>query len=385
MNFQSKLCLRHKESKMYQYESKIPKFIFIAWLRLCQFFGLIIVNLNPGTKQFEQRKLLSIVCIVFGCFISVVVVYATFELFNVLQEKFNGIEFTIRMSYVNQIFMLLFVVTSHQQQFKNRKKICETLNNSLAFLKNLYEDFENSSESISKKIMKCEILFFISTFIKSFKFLQSFAALIILSGKNFKIIFFSLSYQFIVALAIYNQFFLGVISTQFVLSNINDQISRLHDNTKFRGQKDEHIKLKLERISVMHTKIFEFMRDLSEIFGFQVSFGLFINIFNITISAFQITSTTMLLCIESNDKVDYGKLYVIGFVNMSVIVFDLLFYLNLCILCMNEVSFDLLKKKCEKNISADFYHCVTIEIFKENQKLCLKRQIIRRLFPKCYS
>jgi hypothetical protein len=231
----------------------------------------------------------------------------------------------------------VFMVVSYQQQYRNRYKIRDTLNNFVFFFRRSQEG-DCSAETL-KRIEECEKSFFISVFIKSVNFVTAFFAYVLLTRENFNVLFFFMSFPLIVTLATCNQFFLGVLMTQYFLKVINERITKLNENAKFNGYGLLGIQSDIEKISIMHTKLFEFMKNLSKFFGPQVSFGIFNNVLMITIAGFQMFSTMLLMLVQFDENVDYTQLFLMGISNLCFMFMDLAFHIRMCVACMDEVSF----------------------------------------------
>jgi hypothetical protein len=320
---------------------RVSKFILKVWLKLCQYLGLFLIEFNSRKGRFERWKYSSIYCSVIGVSSLCIYFYASVKLFFLLKFKFMDILFTLIISNVQQTCHFLFVIVAYCQHYRMRNKICETLNNFLCLFKSLQWDIKNFS-TLARNMKKCEKLFATSLFIKFYKYVISFGAFYLLPGKSFSIIFFALSCPYLVTLASYNQFFLGVITTQYSLTVINDRIARLHENL---NNEVKDLTFEIEQISVLHTRLFEMMKDLLKYFGLQVSFAIFNNVLNIIVSGFQIFSTVLLAFVNSKIDFETIQLLSVGLINISIIVFDLMFHIKLCILCMDEVIKFRLKLK----------------------------------------
>jgi hypothetical protein len=80
------------------------------------------------------------------------------------------------------------------------------------------------------------------------------------------------------------------------------------------------------------------MNDLSKFFGPQISFIILNNLLSITLSAFQLFTTFLLIDLKLNESLNYLEMLAISSGFVVLVGYDTVFHLRLCISCMNEVS-----------------------------------------------
>ena len=325
----------------------ISKFLFLLWLRFSQFLGLILIEFDVKTDRFVRWKFSSIYCIFVGTGASIIYVIAVVYFYFALESRFSAVSFTLFVSVASEVFTGVFMVVSYQQQYASRYKICETLNNLVFFFRRAQKNY--AEYSVNTKTTEREKWFFFSVLIKLSAFFMALIAFYLLTSEDFKIIFLFMSFPVVVAMVTCNQYFLGIQLTHFFLKLINDRIKMIVKQINFEGGKITSIETEIEKISVMHTKLFEFMTELSNYFGLQISFNIFNNVLNVTISAFQVFSTCLLLILDFDKNFNFLRLIALGFVNLFAVIVDIVFHLSMCTSCMKEVSLNAIQSSVLKS------------------------------------
>lgn len=312
------------------------KTLFTVWLRLSQFLGLILIRFDKKSDRFVRWKFSSIYCIFVGTGASIIYVIAVVYFYLALKVRFSTVSFTLFVSVASEAFTGVFMMVSYQQQYALRYKICETLNNLVFFFRRTQANY--AEHSVCRKTSEHEKWFFFSVLIKLSAFLMALTAFYLLTSGDFNVLYFFLTFPMVVAIATCNQFFLGTQLTHYFLRIINDKIKTMVNKINFETGKIASIESEIEKISIMHTKLFEFMNDLSNYFGPQISFNFFNIVLNVTISAIQIFSTCLLFILDYDENFSYFQLTALGFVNLSVSIVDIVYHLSMCTSCMKEVS-----------------------------------------------
>lgn len=314
---------------MYQICRKISWLIFIAWIRLSQFLGLLLLDFNTKSCKFEFWRHSSIYCITLGCVNCFLFFYSVFSLAMTLYQKYGGLNFAGTVSVTNQVFQGIFIAFSYQQLFKNRYKLQNAFNRFVIIFKHFGE------VSVENCMEKCRKVFFVSILVKLPLLLNSLFSLYIISGESFNVIFLFITYPTIVSLTSCNQFYQCVLITRYLLSTINDRVKKLNS---VLTKESRDFQLEIEWISMMHTKLFEFMRDSTSIFGVLVSIEIFIQVLTITIAGFQTCSTLLFMSVIDDNSINYLQLFCLGMISVWILSFGLLFQIKLCVSTMNEVK-----------------------------------------------
>jgi 7tm Chemosensory receptor len=322
---------------MLHFQRILSKIFFGFWLRSCQLLGLLLVEFDSKKDKFVLFKFSSIYCIFAGSLGTALHVYESMEFRTSIDAKFSAISFTIVVSIFNEAIMFFAMILTYQQQFLLRHKIKEMLNNFVLIHRS---SKESSNEVFNYRINSCQSLFIMSVLTKIAVIIISLVAFNILIGKNFRILLVFLTFPTIVSTATCNQYFLGVLTTKYFLSTINERVQRLSEKLKFSIVFDENLMVQeeLEKISVMHTKLYEFMNELTSCFGVQITLNIFSNFLNITVSAFQMFSTFLMLLFNYNDALDYGNFLAAGSLRLTAMCIDTVFHLKICGMFNDEVS-----------------------------------------------
>lgn len=323
---------------MFQFQTNLSKLLFTLWVRFSQLLGLVLVDFNVKKDRFVRLKFSTAYCVCAGSVASFLYVVVLMEFYFNMRDKFAAVSFTLVISTGTEVFLYLSMILSYQQQYAMRYKIITTLNNLLLFYRRVQESLKVFKKD--KQIRNCERLFFMSVLVKFSVLVLSYLSFKTLLEEKFKFWFNVLLFPMIVSHLTCNQFFLGILITKYFLATANDRLEALIEKLKFSSMNDESliVQEELEKVSILHTKLFEFMNDLSTYFGRQTSFSIFNNFLGVTILGFQIFSTLLLWFFVNDNLLDYRKIFVIGLVNLFLTSTDVIYHLNICVMCFKEVS-----------------------------------------------
>lgn len=336
-HFQSKF--RAAQFNMFQFTSFCAEKFFFVWLRTCQFIGLLLIDFDKSKDRFYHWKLSSTYCIAFGTIVSVTypIVLLYFE--ETMRAHFSTFSFTIFVSIAALVMFYGFMVLSYQQQYSNRHRIQDMMNNFVYFYrssKETYKEFETVD-----RIKHCQCLFFISVLIKLSIFLLTLASyFFLLEDEDFSYWFAFLSFPYIVSLAICNQFFLGVLIIHYFLNTINQKLSAVIAMSHSRRLSDinEQLQTDLDKLSNIHSHLFKFLTRLTSFFGYQLLLSIFNHFLALVLQAFQLFSLCLTLSLGIPISWDFDQLILIEIVSMAIMTIDIYFHMTMCIKCMNQVS-----------------------------------------------
>lgn len=324
---------------MLQFSSFCAEKVFIFWVRTSQFLGLILVEFDEKKDRFYHWKFSSTYCILFAIVVSVIHPIILFQFEETMRAHISIFSFTIFVSIATEVIFYFYMVLTYQQQYANRHKIRDMLNGFVFFFrtsKETYKEFETEG-----RVQKYQCCLFISIFIKLGVFLLKFASfLFLLEGDDFTYWFAFLSFPFIVSLCICNQFFLGILITNYFLRTTNQKLGAITTLINSGNYCDINEKLQndLEKLSNMHTQLFEFLTNLSDFLGYPMLFSIFNNFLSLAVLAFQTFSTCLTFFLGLNISWDFNELLIIGIFSMFFIMVDIFFHLAVCVNCSNEVS-----------------------------------------------
>lgn len=324
---------------MLQFSSFCAAKVFVFWVRTCQFLGLILVEFDEEKDRFYHWKFSSTYCILFAIVVSVIHPIILLQFEETMRAHFSIFSFTIFVSIATEVMFYFYMLLSYQQQYANRHKVRDMLNSFVFFFRTsqeTYKEFETEG-----RVQKYQCCLFCSIFIKLGIFLLKFASyLFVLEGDAFTYWFAFLSFPVIVSMSICNQFFLGVLITNYFLRTINQKLGALTMliNSGNCGEIDEKLQNDLEKLSNLHSQLFEFLTNLSGFFGYPMLFSIFNNFLSLALIAFQTFSTILTFFLGLNISWNFNELLIIGIFSMLFIIADIIFHLAVCVNCSNEVS-----------------------------------------------
>lgn len=324
---------------MLEFYSVLSERIFSFWLRICQLLGLILVEFNKDTDKFQCWRFSSIYCATLGSFVTVLYLLTIIQFEQAMVSSFSAFSFTIFISICSELLFFVYMVLSYQQQYANRHKIRDTLNSFVFFYRTSKETYkELESEKI---ISSYQWKFFISVFIKFCLFIANYLQFyFLLDDEKFKLWFGFLAFPYIVASAICNQFFLGVLIMKYFLSTINRKLNAVITKIEYQdcSVKDTDLKRDLDKIFHVHTKLFEFHYDLARLFGFQMMLSVFNNFLNLAIISFQLISALLVAAMGFKVFLNFNNILITGVITMILTVTDILFHMEVCANCIEDVS-----------------------------------------------
>lgn len=325
---------------MLQFYSALSEKFFHFWLRICQALGLVLVEFNEETDKFQCWRFSSIYCATVGSFVTILYLLTIIQFEQAMVSSFSAFSFTIFISICSEMLFFVYMVLSYQQQYANRHKIRDTLNSFVFFYrtsKETYKEFE-SEEIISSYQWK----FHISVFIKFCLFIANYLEIyFLLDDDQFKLWFGFLAFPYIVASAICNQFFLGVLIMKYFLSTINRKLNAVISKFEYQdcSVTDTDLKRDLDKIFHVHTKLFEFHHDLTRLYGFQMMLSIFNNFLNLAIISFQLISALLVAAMGFKVFLNFNNILITGVITMILTAADILFHMKVCANCIEDVSY----------------------------------------------
>jgi hypothetical protein len=316
----------------------INKLFFILWLRMCQVLGLTSIEFDKKEEKFYLWKFSNVYCIVIGTFVAIMYPYVLSVFGKLMATGMTVFSFTVFVSMANQLATYVFTILSYFGQHKNRFKIRNTLNDLVYFYrasKQTYKEFEDDLLGTYQRD------FFMSVFLKTLTFVVNFLGFsVLLTGRDAPSWFFFVAFPYVTAMAICNQFFLGILVVNYFLATINRKCKAILASTSYYHEEIDNAAMeeKLLKASYVHSIMYKLHCDLSNYFGYQMMFNIFTNFFTVALTAFQICTSFVGIAQGYDFGFNVVNIIIVGCLGVTVLLIDIVFHMSISIRCSGQVS-----------------------------------------------
>lgn len=322
---------------MLEFRSFIFEKLFVIWVRTCQLLGLVLVEFDKRSDRFVLWKFSSIYCVFVGTVVTILYPIILLKFQSEMGLSFTAFSFTIFISIASYCFYFIFMTLSYIKQYKYRHELHQMLNNFVYFYrisKETYQEFNTDA-----RLRKQQKFFFLSVLVKLVVFALDFITYFFLSLNEVTFWYTFLSFPFFVAIAICNQFFLGILIIEYFISTINLKLKACSHLVSISHPffMSKQVELDLERLSNVHTKLYELLASLSIFFGYQMMFNIFCSFLRIAITGFQIFSVSLMIILEAPISWDFKTLIKIGTCSIFFVLVDIFMHLMICVRCSEQV------------------------------------------------
>lgn len=259
---------------------KLEKFFISLWVSVGKIIGLFFVDIND-TGRFYCIKYLDYFSVFVGLFVVFLYPFAYLYMIKAINifEEFD-ISLSINVSKIRDLLSYIFIIIAFLFQNYNRENLRDFLNEFLdfqtyfknEFKSNYSEDFQRSYRNMSISITIKFILVILRIFI--------WFSVVDLSK-------FDLYYFIVIMLpelgilVVGNQYFAGILMLQYSIGNVKNVILHLNKKSKFgenfkfieklmQLESDLLLSDEIEKLSIIHNKLFELYRKLSGMYQLQM-------------------------------------------------------------------------------------------------------------------
>lgn len=245
------------------------KLVFFTWLKVSKVLGLILIEYNEKDKRFVSRKYAKLQCILMGIINAFLFPIAIIYFVNIMNVAESKISFAITVSSMAESLMFFNMIYGYYCQFVNHDQMIIMMNETLIFYNHCIQEFPQISQLHFR--IKYQCFFTFAVLIKLFIVLQNeISILLLIDLKQFNVLVFATMLPYVVSLVVCNQFFMGVLSLNYLLSVIHLKIAKMiQDQTAFL-ECSLKISDQLDELSIIHRKLYNFHEKLSKLFSFQM-------------------------------------------------------------------------------------------------------------------